>query len=276
MDEITKKRIMSDAEIKRRKKLQSHISETTGALGLASLGAFSASKLPAAKFMSKTPRLRRLASSVNTKKMENIALGTSTAGAGIGGAGSFNFAAYTNAESRKKKPVVKSYEPEGVFGEIGKAADFEISKVGDWKTIDQREQSQRRSRKAMRGAGAAAGVSGGLVALGYHDGGDKAKYKRAGQTARSVNNWRKIKTNSTVLESKGVNRRAAKAFADLGRTTYKGLSASGKIGIAGLAGATAVGASAKGKHTYDQHKINQRRRARVRKSNESAFGISHD
>lgn len=105
------KRLMSDAEIKRRKKLQGHISQTTGALGLTSLAAFTASKTPGAKFMSKTPRLRRIASAVDTKKAENIALGTSTAGAGIGGAGSFNFAAYTNAESRKRTQPVKKNDP---------------------------------------------------------------------------------------------------------------------------------------------------------------------
>lgn len=109
---------MSDAEIKRRKKAQGRISQTTGALGLASLGAFSASKIPGSKAAKLVPMARK----INPKKAENIALGTSTAGAGIGGAGSFNFAAYTNAEGRKRKPVTKSAPSpfeDGMYGEQG-------------------------------------------------------------------------------------------------------------------------------------------------------------
>lgn len=105
---FAKSRPMSDTEIRRRKQAQSRVSQATGALGLTSLGAFAASKVPGSKMMTKTPRLRRIANRVDTKKAENIALGTSTAGAGLGGAGSFNFAAYTGAESKKKKPVAKS------------------------------------------------------------------------------------------------------------------------------------------------------------------------
>jgi len=101
-------RIMSDAEIRRRKKIQGAVSRTTGTLGLASLGAFGASKIPGAKFMTKTPRLRRVAASINTKKAKDTALGLSTAGAGIGGAASYNFAAYTNAEGRKRGPIKKT------------------------------------------------------------------------------------------------------------------------------------------------------------------------
>jgi hypothetical protein len=101
--QLAKSKPMSDAELRRRKKLQGHISQTTGVLGLTSLAAFGASKVPGSKVMAKTPKLRRIANRIDTKKAENIALGTSTTGAGIGGAGSFNFAAYTNAESRKRK-----------------------------------------------------------------------------------------------------------------------------------------------------------------------------
>lgn len=125
-------RIMSDAEIRRRKKLQGRISQTTGTLGLTSLAAYGTSKIPGAKFMAKTPKLRRIASSIDTKKAKDIALGTSTAGAGIGGAGSYNFAAYTNAESRKRKPamstVKKSHEVPFV-GEEGTAATYEAELV---------------------------------------------------------------------------------------------------------------------------------------------------
>lgn len=109
------KELMSDAEIRRRKKLQGVTARTTGVLGLTSLGAFGASKIPGAKLMTKTPKLRRIAAGVNEKRMKEVALGTSTAGAGIGGAGSFNFAAYTSAESRKRNQIKKS-ENVSAFG----------------------------------------------------------------------------------------------------------------------------------------------------------------
>lgn len=102
------KRVMSDAEIRRRKKAQGVTSRVGGVLGLTSLGAFGASKVPGAKFMAKAPKLRRVANQIDTKKAENLALGASTTGAGLGGASSFNFAAYTSAEGKKKKPVAKS------------------------------------------------------------------------------------------------------------------------------------------------------------------------
>jgi hypothetical protein len=139
---FAKGRIMSDAEIRRRKKAQGHLSQTTGALGLTSLGAFGASKLPGAKVLTKTPTLRRIGASktlnrIDPKKAKDFALGTSTAGAGIGGAGSFNFAAYTNAESRKRGPntkVKKSFSPfeDGFAGTEGSSEVIleEISKLG--------------------------------------------------------------------------------------------------------------------------------------------------
>lgn len=93
--------LMSDAEIRRRKKVQGTISRTTGALGLTSLAAFSAARgAKSAKAVKAIPALKK----INPNKADTLALGSSTAGAGIGGAGSFNFASYTSAESRKRGP----------------------------------------------------------------------------------------------------------------------------------------------------------------------------
>jgi hypothetical protein len=107
------KRIMSDAEIRRRKKAQGTISHATGTLGLTALGG----TLLATKTGSKgTKAAFKLVGRKRPKalKPKNIKRGIApilATGAGIGGAGSFNFAAYTNAESRKRKmatPVKKA------------------------------------------------------------------------------------------------------------------------------------------------------------------------
>jgi len=141
---------MSDTEIRHRKKIQGHLSQTTGVLGLSSLGAFAASKAPGAKVLAKTPRLARAASKINPKKAEGAALGLSTAGAGIGGAGSFNFAAYTGAESKKRKPAMPVTKrgtttgltgDVGVYGEIGKKWEPSSSKYDSEKSRMKRAQA---------------------------------------------------------------------------------------------------------------------------------------
>jgi|SRR5262245_6448818 len=148
------KRIMSDTEIRRRKKLQGHISQTTGTLGLASLGAFAAAKVPGTKIANKTPKLRRVMNRIPTKKAETAALGLSTASGGIGGAGAYNFAAYTGAESRKRKqamPVTKAWQPS--------ASKF-----------DSENSRRRRSVGYEVGAGAAAAGTGGAAVRNLHQG----------------------------------------------------------------------------------------------------------
>jgi hypothetical protein len=172
-------RAMSDAEIRRRKKLQGHISQTTGALGLASLGAFGASKIPAAKILTKTPRLRRLGASravnaINPEKAKNAALGLSTTGAGIGGAGSFNFAAYTGAESKKRQrpvtPVKKELGMEmGYYGEEGhpiKLPEIKALIEKAWEPVAGNYDPEARRHKRAKAyepvlAGVGAGATGG-------------------------------------------------------------------------------------------------------------------
>jgi hypothetical protein len=365
---FAKARTMSEAEIKRRKKAQGVVSRTTGTLGLTSLAAYGASKVPGTKLATKVPQLRR----INSKKAKDLALGTSTAGAGIGGAGSFNFAAYTAAEGKKGqrvkkqwtpvssnfnternrqkrnetypkvaagasaalgvgagakalrgvslneaasqakkkkkayKPikdaakarfktsgklgaaaaatgaaaygldrknkseswdVYKSFEPEGVFGEIGKSEDFEITKVGDWKTIDQRERTQRRDRKVQTAAGGAVGAGAGLAALGYNEG-DRGKYRAGGRAIENLTNLKRRGEMSDKDYLKGTKNAV--------RTTTRSLSGKGKAGLALIGAGAAVGGAAKGQQSYQQHKINQRRRNNFKKSSDSAFGVAHD
>lgn len=96
-------RNLSQKEINARKKVQAVQWRTTGTLGLASLGAFGASKAPgSAKLLKIVPK----AAKINPAKATNASLGLGALSGGIGGAGSFNSAAISSAESRQRKLVV--------------------------------------------------------------------------------------------------------------------------------------------------------------------------
>jgi len=259
-------RVMSDTELRHRKKIQGRISQATGALGLASVGAFGASKLPGAKVLTKTPALRRLGASramnsIDPKKAKDAALGLSTAGAGIGGAGSFNFASYTNAESRKRKqavPVTKSHEgiEMGYYGEEGrpiKLPTIEVPIEKAWSAVatnyDPEAKRQKRSKNyetaleigSAGAAGGAAAEAGTGLAMG-------AKNKRPGQ----------IKASSlpSVKVSQGVRRAGALKH--------------GKA-AAGLAGASAVAAG--GAALVNHHRKSSWQS--YAKRDTSAFGVDH-
>lgn len=105
-------RLMSDAELRRRKKAQAHLSQIGGTLGLAALGTKGAKVFSGSRAAKKVPGLvGRKIRTANPQKLENTTTGLLTAGAGLGGAGAFNFAAVQNAEARKRprKPVAKAY-----------------------------------------------------------------------------------------------------------------------------------------------------------------------
>lgn len=99
---------MSDAEIRRRKKVQGNISHTTSTLGLGALATTGVAALAARKpgvlrAVQKIPKLGK----VTPQKMKDTAVTTGLISGGIGGVGGYNFASYTNAESRKRqRPMV--------------------------------------------------------------------------------------------------------------------------------------------------------------------------
>lgn len=97
---------MSDAQIRRRKKLQGKVSEATGALGLTALtltGLKSKGGQRALRGGLKAVG-RTQPKALKPKKLRNTTTGLLATSAGVGGLGAFNFAAYTKAESRKRKP----------------------------------------------------------------------------------------------------------------------------------------------------------------------------
>lgn len=118
---VSKADPLTPTQVKRRKGIQAHISETTGALGLGSLGAFTAAKLGgkskvALRAQKAVPKLKK----INPDKATNASVGMSAAAGGIGGVGAFNFARYTKAEADKgKKPVSKSIVDFPLGGEVG-------------------------------------------------------------------------------------------------------------------------------------------------------------
>lgn len=120
-------RVMSDAEIRHRKKVQGHISQATGALGLAALGGTLAASNPGRRALRKIPGLASRVRPPRPPEPNPDRIGGATTpvlatSAGLGGIGSFNFASYTGAESKKRgQQVKKSYESleMGYFGEEG-------------------------------------------------------------------------------------------------------------------------------------------------------------
>lgn len=161
---------MSDAEIRRRKKIQSASSRAGGTLGLTALGAFGASKVPGSRVASKLGRLNK----INPKKMENIALGASTAGAGIGGAASFNFASYTSAEAKKRqrKPIAKGHL---VIAKKWEPVATNYTPEGSRK---KRNQNQVKALAGVSGAAAGAGAYRGLAGLELSSQAKTAKAKK--------------------------------------------------------------------------------------------------
>lgn len=259
---------MSDRELELRRKGQSKVTQTTGTLGLASLGAFTIGRAGgtgkyALKAQKAMPKLKR----INEDKANKVALGTSTAAGGIGGAGAFNFASILDEES-KRGAVKKDDSP--LFGEegIAKRYEDEIAKIGDWKTIKQREEEQRKDKSLSAVGGAAVGIGGGIAASNAMDV-DRQRYRNVGSAARR---------NKELSDQKLI--RQTDAVKHTGRAVtrnFKHLAGSSKAGYGAVAAGLGVMGAAQGHKTYNQHKINQRRRANDKvKKDWSPVGRDYD
>jgi hypothetical protein len=129
---------LTPTEVKRKKGKQAYLSAASGSLGLASLGAFAASKAPSSKHLT---RLIPITRKINPHKAQGAALGLSTTGAGVGGIGSLNFAPIMAAEAHQKRKVRKSMDPspftDGFYGAQGdRVPDEEIERRSphEWST----------------------------------------------------------------------------------------------------------------------------------------------
>lgn len=234
------KPVMSDAELKRRKKAQGQIGRTTSTLGLASVGLLGASV--AAK---KKPKLIK----INPEKLKNASFGTSITAGGIGGVGGFNQADIYSAEARKKKPVVKRDEMAPEYGEIAKAWSPVTAKP-----FDAEEKRHKRAEVAEYATGTAGGLAVGGGALhaikgaGVKGKGLRLQAEKKKVTAEGLPNAHKYKSG-------------AKQIARGTKTMHRG----GKIMAAGAGGLLA------------SHVINRtRKRDGFQTYSKSAWGITHD
>jgi hypothetical protein len=177
------KRIMSEAEQRRRQKLQSQIGRTTSTMGLSALGVTGAAALAARKgpagektlgMIRKIPGLKK----TTPEKMERTAIKSGIVSGGIGGVGGFNQASIYSAESRRRKqatPVKKDLGMEmGYYGEEGtplthEEIEFEIEKA--WTPSASNFDSERSRKKRGDAYSAGALVTGGAgAAYGGHHG----------------------------------------------------------------------------------------------------------
>ena len=125
------KSVMTDRELKARKKTQAATWRTTGALGvtgaaLGTAGIVATKKPGALKPINAGLKRAGAKKEVTGQGLTNAGIYTGLLGGGIGGAGSFNSAKISADEAKRRKMVRKNYGPmdDGFFGEIGKAANF--------------------------------------------------------------------------------------------------------------------------------------------------------
>lgn len=129
-----------------------------------------------------------------------------------------------------------------------------VSKIGEWKTIDQRETAQRRNRKWQRGGAVA--ISGGAAfsAAAMSDRDEVRNGIRNGLRGRQF--VRDVESSSGLKLSPG---QKAKLVGTWARSNPRAAVALGGLGVAGLGAGTWV--TGRGLEAYHQRKINERRRA---------------
>ena len=252
-------RIMSDAEIRRRKKTQGHVSQATGALGLAALGGTLAASRTGRGQLRKIPALKNKIAAPppkdpNRDRIQGAITPVLATSAGLGGASSFNFAAYTGAESRKRKqavpaPVKKDIGMDmGYFGEEGhpvKLPEIKVPIEKAWEPVASSyspEGSRKKRAKAYETGALVGAGAGGAVAASQ---GTKAV--QAGKKVKVVPNAAQLKP---VKEGSNLVTRHGKSFKALDIDTLKPALKHGGKAAAGVA---AVGAA-----TYGHKKLKEK------------------
>lgn len=131
---------LTEAQIKQRKKIQAYTSIAGGTLGLTALGLRGGSVATAG---GRTGRFLRVkARPALSTKLKDYSTAATTAGAGLGGASAFNFAAYTKAEANKnKRRVQKNYD--------GGIMDFGLGQVRQGTRIEEVSKAAYLPKHAM-------------------------------------------------------------------------------------------------------------------------------
>lgn len=245
------------AKLRRAKKTQAAMSLASGTLGLTALGTMGAAAAL------RRPSLARHVKFVKdpkktAEKLTGTTAGLVTAGAGVGGAGSLNFARVQNQEANRlpnlpKKRVVKS------FG--GGTMDFGLSNVRQGESVVSKAYDPERSRRKRLDAYAtgSAGVGGGALGLGLLTGRDTVRGVRSaarewGDASAAMNN--KVDGNKRPRYSVAANKyaRGMKHMSAASRSGGK-TAALGALGVAGLVGSDRIREYSRGKgRTYGQRR----------------------
>jgi len=272
------KRVMSQSELARRKKLQSHIAVTTSTLGLGALGlkggSIAAGRVgrtaakaneAAGAFVHSPAAVRAAKYTKLSHQLNNTAINTGIVSSGVGGVGGYNFAAYTKAEGQKK--IKKSWEPGMDFGLGGVHQGEEISKK-DWQNISEHERRARDSRRTRGRAKSVAGLGStvGAAALAHGIYSGKDPFKEAHVVGRAVKGgaqgaWANKGRGPEAAFARKANLRAVGSVA---RSMPHGSTALAGYGTALAAGGVMAGARFNEKR-HDRA-IARQRRARVGKS----------
>ncbi len=219
-------RLMSEAEQRRRQKLQSKIGRTTSTLGLSALGVTGAAAV-AAKSPKTLTAIRKIPGlkKATVKGMENTAVKSGIVSGGIGGVGGFNQASIYSAESRRRKqavPVKKNLGIEmGYYGEEGHPltheeieAEIEKAWTPSASNYDSEQKRGKRAR-AYQGAGLVGGGAAGTFA--------------GVQAHKAIQEGKKLKGGSQIRRLKPVVAHGGKAAAGAA-AGVAAITASSKIG----------------------------------------------
>jgi hypothetical protein len=252
------KRIMSEAEQKRRQKLQSQIGRTTSTMGLTGVGLAGAGALAAKKpgMLKNIPKLKN----ADPEKLKNAAFYTGIASGGIGGVGGFNQASIYSAESRRRKqavPVKKDLGMEmGFYGEEGRPLtheqiESEIEKAWTPSASNFDAERSRHKRAKVYESGALVGAGAGAAYAGH-------------QGAKAVRAARGLKTSDAAPVSHGVREYDTKKGTHVTQKvksygkTFRALDVTDAKKVAGHGGKAAAGlaavAGAAATHSAIKHK----------------------
>jgi hypothetical protein len=268
-------RLMSEAEQRRRQKLQSKIGRTTSTMGLTALGvtgaaAVAAKKPGALKAIQKLPGLK----TATPKGMEGAALKSGIVSGGIGGVGGFNQASIYSAESRRRKqpavPVKKELGMDmGYYGEEGRPLtheqiEAEIEKAWTPSASNFDSEGSRKKRADAYGGAALVGAGGGGAYAAHHglkavEAGKGIKPHVVAEVTRDVKGAAKI-SSARANHYKAISTGSLKA---VGRHGGKAAA-----GLAAVAGAAAT-------HSAIKRKKEGGWQPYAKRDATSAFGVDH-
>jgi hypothetical protein len=256
------KRVMSETELRHRRKVQGNIGRTTSTMGLTGLGmtgaALAARKSPGAlKAIQKIPKVGAKLGKTPEEvsgKLKGAAINTGLVSGGIGGVGGFNQASIYSDEAKRKKPVIKRGAPTGLTEDMAWVGEVGFAK--DWKPSASTHDSERSRLKRAQAYEDVGGVAAGGLGAG-------AAVKGAQALKTVAPNWQKGQRKAKHLPTVKTAQAARKAKA----------VSHGKVGAGLLIASGAAGAATLG--------VKNRNQSRswapyAKRDSTSAFGVDHE